>query len=399
MVAYSPSTGRQMLGLLIAAAVVATPWGPARAGPVDLKQTSLVSDGADDNALVTDPLLKNPWGLAQSASGVFWVSNQRTGTSTLYDANGTPFPPANPLRVNIPAAKQAPAGPTGVIFNGSQDFRITKNGNTAPASFVFAGLDGQLSGWAQSVDATNAVPARNDFDRAIFTGLTNATSSKGNTLYVANGLLGKVDTYDADFAPVTLGGAFDDPDVPERLQPFNVSALGERVYVTYAIPGPEAREEPEGSGAVSVFDAEGHLLKHLIEGGVVASPWGLALAPDSWGDFAGALLVGNFNNAGRINAFDPETGEHLGRVKLANGEDAGDHYLWSILPGNGQMGSSSDTLYFTAGLNDEQNGVFGKIELGGGGGGQVIPLPNMLLVSPFVFAIAAAARRRFLPRE
>jgi len=397
MVAYSPHVRRPSLALLILAAIAAAPWGPARAGPVDLKQTSLVSDGADDSALVTDPLLKNPWGLAQGATGAFWVSNQRTGTSTLYDAQGTPLPPGNQLIVSIPAAKQAPAGPTGVIFNSSQDFKVTKSGNTAPAAFVFAGLDGQLTGWAPTVDPTNALVGRNDSDRAIFTGLTNTTSSKGNTLYAANGMQGKIDTYGADFAPVTLDGAFSDPDVPSRLQPFNVSALGGKVYVTYAIPGPEAREEPEGSGALSVFDTEGHLLKHLVEGGVLASPWGLALAPDSWGDFAGSLLVGNFNNAGRINAFDPETGEHLGRLTLANGKDAGDHYLWSIIPGNGAMGSSPDTLYFTAGLNDEENGVFGKIEIARGG--QVIPLPNMLLVSPFVFALAAAARRRFLSRE
>ncbi|MGB7159836.1 MAG: TIGR03118 family protein [Tepidisphaeraceae bacterium] len=394
MFAHFPHIGRGVGGLLIAMAVFVAPSGALLAGSVAFEQTALVSDGTDQTAVTTDPNLKNPWGMALAGPGIFWISNQRTGTSTLYNAAGTPQPAGTPLVVNIPAARPAPAGPTGIIFNGSSDFVVTKDSKSGPALFVFVGLDGQITGWSPDVDPTNAVVGLNDSDRAIFTSLTNATNKGANTLYAANGLAGTVDTYGPDFNPLAVGGSFSDPDVPQGLVPFNVRALGGRIYVTYAIPGPEASNEPEGSGAVSVFDTDGNLLQHLIDGGPLASPWGLALAPDGFGDFGGALLVGNFNEDGHINAFDPDTGEHLGTLLQANGEPISNEELWSLQFGNGQGGADPNTLFITAGINDEEGGLFARIEPGG----QVIPLPNMLLVSPFVFAIAVAARRRFARR-
>jgi len=395
MTAYSPHVGRGVLALVIIA-VAGVPWGRTSAEPV-FKQTALVSDGTDKSAVTTDPLLINPWGLAQGATGAFWISNQGSDTSTLYDAAGTPLPPGNQLIVNIPTAKQAPNGPTGVIFNGSQDFQVTKNGNTAPSAFVFVGLDGQITGWAPSVDQTNAVVGKNDSNRAAFTGLANTTNGSTNTLYAANraGSSGSVDTYGPDFQPVTTGGSFSDPDVPSDLKPFNVAALGGKIYVTYS-KSDEPDEAEEGSGAVSVFDTDGHLLKHLIEGGHLASPWGLAIAPDGFGDLGGKLLVGNFNEEGHINAFDPNTGAFIRTLLGPNGKPLSNDELWSLQFGNGQMGSSTSTLYLTAGINDEKGGLFAKVEFAGEGGGQAIPLPNMLFVSPFVFAMAAAARRRMM---
>jgi len=394
---YSPLVGRRVVAFVgLFAATVAAPWGTAGAEPVFFKKTSLVSDGTDKSAVTKDPLLINPWGLAQGPTGAFWISNQGSGTSTLYDAVGTPLPAGNQLIVDIPAAKAGPKGPTGIIFNPSQDFQVTSGGKTAAAAFVFVGLDGQITGWAPSVDPTHAIVGKNDSDRAIFTGLTNTSNKGTNTLYAANGQAGKVDTYGPDFQPVSTGGSFSDPDVPKGLVPFDVAALNGKIYVTYAIPGPEAREEKEGSGAVSVFDTDGNLLSHLIEGGHLASPWGLTIAPDSWGDLAGALLVGNFNEEGHINAFNASTGAFIGSINGPNGKPLSNDELWSLQFGNGQMGSSPDTLYITQGIGDETGGLFAKLELTNGGGGQAIPLPNMLFVSPFVFGIAVLARRRFL---
>jgi uncharacterized protein (TIGR03118 family) len=395
MSAYSPHVGRRFVALVAFAALVAAPWGRTFAESVAFKQTALVSDGTDKSAVTKDPLLINPWGLAQGSTGAFWISNQGSNTSTLYDAAGTPLPPGNQLIVNIPAAKADPKGPTGVIFNPSGDFQVTKGANTAPALFVFVGLDGQITGWAPTVDPTNAIVGKNDSNRASFTGLANATNSSTNTLYAANHQAGTIDTYGPDFNPIALGGAFTDPDVPNGLVPFNVAALGGKIYVTYTVPE-EEEEETEGSGAVSVFDTDGHVIKHLIEGGHLASPWGLALAPDGFGDLGGALLVGNFNEEGHINAFDPDTGAFIRTLLGPNGKPLSNDELWSLQFGNGQLGSDINTLYITAGINDEAGGLFAKIEATTG---QVIPLPNMLLVSPFVFGLAAAARRRFMVRK
>jgi uncharacterized protein (TIGR03118 family) len=395
MSAYSPHVGRRFVALVAFAALAAAPWGKTLADPVAFKQTALVSDGTDKSAVTTDPLLINPWGLAQGATGAFWISNQNSGTSTLYDATGTPLPPGNQLIVNIPAAKADPKGPTGVIFNASNDFQVTKNNTSAPAAFVFAGLDGQITGWAPSVDPTNALVGKNDSNRASFTGLANATNGNTNTLYAANHQAGKIDTYGPDFGAVATGGAFSDPDVHAGLVPFNVAALGGKIYVTYTVPE-EEEEKTEGSGAVSVFDTDGHLIKHLIEGGHLASPWGLALAPDGFGDLGGKLLVGNFNDEGHINAFDPDTGAFIRTLLGPNGKPLSNDELWSLQFGNGQLGSDTKTLFITAGINDEAGGLFAKIEATAA---QAIPLPNMLLVSPFVFGMAAAARRRFLARK
>jgi uncharacterized protein (TIGR03118 family) len=396
MSAYSPYVCRRFVALVaFAALAAAAPWERTFAESVAFKQTALVSDGTDKSAVTTDPLLINPWGLAQGATGAFWISNQNSGTSTLYDAAGTPLPPGNQLIVNIPAAKQDPKGPTGIIFNASNDFQVTKNGNSAPAAFVFVGLDGQITGWAPTVDPTNALLGKNDSDRASFTGLANATNGSTNTLFAANHQAGTVDKYGPDFSRITTGGAFTDPDVPSGLVPFNVAALGGKIYVTYTVPEEEEAEE-EGSGAISVFDTDGHLIKHLIEGGHLASPWGLALAPDGFGDLGGKLLVGNFNEEGHINAFDPDTGAFIRTLLGPNGKPLSNDELWSLQFGNGQLGSDTKTLYITAGINDENGGLFAKIEATTA---QAIPLPNMLLVSPFVFGMAAAARRRLMRQK
>jgi uncharacterized protein (TIGR03118 family) len=169
--------------------------------------------------------------------------------------------------------------------------------------------------------------------------------------------------------------------------------------VTYSIPGAEPDKASEGSGAVSVFDTEGNLLQHLTDGGHLASPWGLALAPDGFGDFGGALLVGNFNEEGHINAFNADTGEFLGTLSDSDGNAISNDELWSLSFGNGSAGTSANSLYFTAGINDEAGGLFGKIDAvegGGGGGGGAIPLPVFTWAAVPVVAIVSARAKRLL---
>jgi uncharacterized protein (TIGR03118 family) len=365
----------------------------ASAATVSFQQTNLVSDGTVP-AITTDPNLKNPWGLTQGPTP-FWIANQATNTSTLYDGGGIPQPAGSPLIVNIPQTRATPPqGPTGVVFNGTNDFVITKDQASNPALFIFAGLDGSLSGWSPTVDPTNAITAKDNSATASYTGLTLANGGGTNRLYAINRISGTVDVKGPDFEPLTLSGNFTDPEVPADLQPFNARELGGKIYVTYSIPGAEPDTASEGSGAVSVFDTEGNLLQHLADGGHLASPWGLALAPDGFGDFGGALLVGNFNEEGHINAFNPDTGDFLGTLSDDEGNPLSNDDLWSLSFGNGSAGTSPNTLYFTAGINDEAGGLFGKIDAVEGGG--AIPLPVFTWAAIPVVALVSARAKKLL---
>ena len=371
---------------IVLAVTCLTVAGVSPAAPLAFEQVNLVSNGAAV-ANFTDANLVNPWGLTQAPNGTFWVSNQGSGVATLYSYTGSP----QPLVVTVPAVRPEPSGPTGIVANGTPDFVISEGANSAPAQFIFVGLDGSISGWSPDVNPTNAIIALNDSDRALFTGVTPAQRSGQNVLYVANGLAGAVDVYGPDFLPVSVPGSFEDPNVPFELEPFNVAHINDKLYVTYAIPGPVAIDETEGSGAISVFDLDGNYLQTLVQEGPLASPWAMTLAPEDFGDFGGALLVGNFNRDGYINAFDPDTGEHLGRMLDESGQPIGNEGLWTLIFGNGQGLSDVNTLYFTAGINGEQDGLFGAIRATGA---TAIPLPNMLLVSPLLFALAGLASKR-----
>jgi uncharacterized protein (TIGR03118 family) len=348
-------------------------------------QTNLVVDSNPPAANATDGKLINPWGLAVGPTGIFWASNQGSNTSTLYDSSGN----KNSLEVSIPQKKQAPQGPTGVIFNGSSDFEVS-SGN--PAKFIFVGLDGSISGW-NPVNGTSAVTLKDNSATATYTGVAMGNSGGSNVLYTANRISGTVDVFDKGLSSTTLSGSFSDPSLPRDLKPFNIVTLGDKVYVTYATNTTDPDEVEEGSGAVDVFDTSGNLLKHLIEGGHLASPWGVAQAPSSFGDFANALLVGNFNEDGHINAFDPDTGNFLGTLKDKNGKPLSNDELWSLIPGNG---ADSDALFFTAGIRDETGGLFGKITASESGGGTAVPLPNMIYLSPLMLlgVMLLASRKR-----
>ena len=325
-------------------------------------QTALASLGFTPAAFV-DPHLINPWGVSFGPSGPFWVSNQGSSTSTLYNGAGQP----QPLVVSIPSGgeRPGPAGPTGQVFNGGGGFNLS---NGSSGLFFFANLDGSISGWnpGAGTSAITAIPRAAEGRSAIYTGLAIGGVGSERFLYAANGATGKIDVFGSHFHSRTLAGSFTDPGPnPGGLVPFNVTTIGNHIFVTYAVPGPNADEAPLGSGFVSEFNMDGTFVKRIATGGALSSPWGVAIAPGSFGDLAGSLLVGNFSDTfGHINAFDPANGTFLGSLLNSSGSAITIPYLWALTPGNGGNGGTPDSIYFTAGIGDEEHGLFGRFDPG-----------------------------------
>ncbi|WP_380877211.1 hypothetical protein ACFB49_11870 [Sphingomonas sp. DBB INV C78] len=336
-------------------------------GPASAAQFTQINLATDDQSVLTglgftaasfvDPHLINPWGMAAAPNGPFWVSNQGDATSTLYQPTGQPLS----LVVSIPGSATGPTGPTGQVFNGGSGFDLPTGGS---ARFLFANLDGSIAGWNPSsgTAATVMVPAASNARSAIYTGLALGSIGGSGHLYAANGATGQIDVFDSNFVPTTLAGNFVDPgDNPEGLVPFNVANIGDRLFVTYAIAGPESDEAELGSGFVSEFNLDGTFVRRLTDGGPLASPWGLAVAPDSFGDLAGALLVGNFNEEfGQINAFSLTDGSSLGPLLGTDGNAITIPYLWALAPGSSSNAAKS--IFFTAGIGDEEHGLFGRFD-------------------------------------
>jgi uncharacterized protein (TIGR03118 family) len=324
-------------------------------------QMNLVSDLATENAQITDPNLKNPWGISESATGPFSISDQKTHVSTQYAVTAAGVIQV-PGTIAIPTTAAGPQGPTGQVFNDTSSFLV----NGAPATTIFASVNGTISAWNSSIGTTAQVVVTTN-GAAIYTGLDMGSNASGDFLYAANTKQGRIDVYNASFVLKNLGpNAFVDPSLPAGLVPFNVDNINGVVYVTYAAAGlPGARSSaPEGVGAVAAFDTSGNFIKQVTSGGKLASPWGITLAPTTFGQFSGDLLVGNFSyQAGEINAFDPVSGAYLGTVTDENGNTllAGSQGLWYLTFGNGGNGGLAHTLYFTAGLNAETDGLFGAI--------------------------------------
>lgn len=292
-----------------------------------------------------DPNLVNPWGMAASSGGTIWVSDNGTGVSTLYHQDGT----ANPLVVTVPGKDRHQAGnPTGVVFNSTAFFKVTKNGNSQPSRFIFVSEDGTISGWNPAVDGTNAIVAVKGKKDNVYKGATLGMASGHNFLYVTNFHSGKVETYDENFQKVNPGG-FADPTLPHKYAPFGIRNFKDQIYVTYALQGPgETDDVPgPGHGFINVFDTSGNFIKRLVSQGNLNSPWGLALVE---GD---ELWVGNFGD-GIINNYDPTTGASLGTINRADGTPLQFDGLWDMLP-------LGDGVYFTAGIADEEHGLFGLI--------------------------------------
>jgi len=293
----------------------------------------------------TDPLLKNPWGLAYSPSAPFWVSDEASGYTTLYDGMG------NPQNDNIiipPASGNGLGTPTGIVYNGAQEFKI----DNWVSEFLFATLDGTIQGWSHFDPTTALIGATNP--GASYTGLAITSKTSGNSLFAADAAGNKVDIYNSTFK---LTGSFTDPAIPKGFAPFGVQDINGQVYITYA-------STSGGSGGyIDIMTEAGVLVKHFAHGSPLNQPWGLTVAPASWGTLSGALLVSNNTSAGTINGYNLTTGKLIGTVKSSSGKVIAINGLWGIEFGGGSSANGQkNQLFFTAGPNDT-DGYFGMVSV------------------------------------
>jgi uncharacterized protein (TIGR03118 family) len=317
--------------------------GPAQA---QYQVTNLVSN-QEKTAKTTDPLLVVGWGLTNPPGGPFWISDNGSGWSTLYDSNGTKVP----LDVLIPTAGgDGPGTPTGTVFNGSSDFKI----KGSPAIFLFATLDGTISGWAPSVNRDAAIIAVTT-PGASYTGLAISTKPSGNVLLAVDNANNKVDIYDGTFKLVK---SFTDSTLPAGFAAFGIQDFGGLVYVSFASSAGAA------GGFIDIFGEDGTLLKQLANGSPLNQPWGFVVAPRNFGEFSNTLLVSNNTNTGTINAFNAITGQFVGTLKDVNGDVIQINQLWGIRFGGGAAADgATNQLFFTAGPDPNNVGIFGVIDL------------------------------------
>lgn len=316
-------------------------------------QTNLVSDGFVP-AETTDTNLINPWGLVQSSTSPFWVSDNGVNVSTLYTGQAAKLG----LTVSIPTLSSS-NGPTGIVFNGGTGFPSPST-NTTKSSFIFANLNGTIESWAGANGTTAQVGVT--VPNAVFTGLAINTSS--TELFAANFVsAGGIDEFSGNWSQVSLASsAFKDPSLASGLEPYNVQDINGTLFVAYAPIGSNGKLQMGlGEGAIAAFDENGNLLKTLVQGGNLDDPWGVAVAPSDFGEFSNDLLVGNRGD-GVINAFDPSTGAFLGSLQDAMGNDITNSGLWALFFGTGGAGTSKNTLYITAGLNGYSDGVLAAID-------------------------------------
>ena len=340
--------------LLVMAAWLAIVLNSASALAQRYTQTNIVSD-IPNKAITTDPNLKNAWGIAFGPGSPIWVADNGTGLSTLYTGTGTIVP----LVVTIPAPMSGDtSAPTGLVFTGGVDFVVSQNGKSGPSIFIFDTEDGTIVGWSPAVDMTNGVIAVPNDHGAIYKGLAIAKTAKGTFLYANDFHNGVVEIYNSKFK---LQKTFTDSSLPPGYAPFGVQNINGQIFVTFAKQ--DALKEDEiagpGLGFVDIFDTDGNLVRRFASRGTLNAPWGLAMAPPTFGKFANDILVGNFGD-GRISAFDPTSGKFLGRLRNSKGDILSISGLWAITPG-GAAGTTPDDLLFTAGPGNEEHGLLGKL--------------------------------------
>jgi uncharacterized protein (TIGR03118 family) len=349
------------LGLCWALAGFAT---PSEGGSISV--TNLVTDDQSVNpAQLTDTFLKNAWGISHSAGSPFWVSDNGTGVTTLYSVNpntnattkvilGSPPDPSGGVVIPPPGS----GTPTGQVFNTANATAFNKD------LFLFVSEDGTISGWRGALGTTAEV-LQTGLTANVYKGTTLDTTGGHSYLLSANFRAGTIDVLKGDTGAPDLAGRFTDPNTPSGYAPFNVQTLGDKIYVTYALQDSAKHDDDPGAGHgfVTAFDQQGVFLGRIGSMGTLNSPWGLAIAPSSFGDFAGDLLVGNFGD-GMINVFNPNpaTPGFLGQLTGADGKPIVIDGLWGLIPGNDGSGGSSQNIYFSAGPNGEANGLFGVLQ-------------------------------------
>ena len=342
-------------------------------------QTNLVTD-MGSSAPVTDSNLKNAWGLSRNTGSPWWVSDNGTGVSTLYNITGTTSTLAatvNPRVVVIPPpnGSTSTSAPTGQVFNGSADFTLAPG---IPALFIFVTEDGTISGWNPGFDSAhpnNAALKVDNSPNAVYKGVTTGDVDGVRYLYVANFRSGHIEIYNTNFKAVLSsndhGGehhgifseeSFDDGEIPDGYAPFNIQNIGGSLFVTYAKQNAARHDDVagEGFGFVDIFSTTGKLEGRLEHGPWLNSPWGVVWAPRDFGEFSNRVLVGNFGS-GQIAAFNGFTGKFIGLMQNPNGTTLAIDGLWALAFGNSANAGPYNALFFTAGPNAEANGLFGAL--------------------------------------
>jgi uncharacterized protein (TIGR03118 family) len=344
--------------LVLAASAVAATAHDDGNRPQPYANHVLVSDGGvpADNM---DANLKNGWGVAFNPTGFVWVSDNHTGKSTLYDGTGKP----QSLVVTIPGSGGEAGAPTGIVFSAGSDFVVSNGTASGPARFIFVTEAGTIAGWAPTVNPTNAILVPTPATNANYKGVALSGDGTTHLLYATDFRNARVDVFDGAFKPVMKPGAFMDPRMPRGYAPFGIQAINGDIYVTYAKQDDEGDDEiaGQGFGFIDVYSPVGELLGRFASRGALNAPWGLALAPLSFGDFGGTLLVGNFGD-GTINAYSPRTGRWLGTLRDEHQRKLRVDGLWGMQFGNGIAAQKTNALYYAAGPNDEENGAYGVIE-------------------------------------
>ena len=306
-----------------------------------------------------DPNLVNAWGLSRSSGSPWWVSDNGTGLSTLYDASG--MPQSLVVTIPVPSGQSGPATPTGNVFNFTIAFNVKPG---AKAFFIFVTEDGTISGWNPTVDLNHAILKVNRSGEAIYKGIAIAKTPLGSRLFVSNFKSGRVEVFDGSWHPVSIAAdAFVDSMLPANYAPFGIQNVGGNIVVTFALREPGSTDEDHGPGLgyVTIFDTAGHVVGRLTHGLYFNAPWGIAMAPADFGVFSHRLLIGNFGN-GNIHAFDPITGKFAGTLLDPSGHAIKIDGLWALSFGGGNPNSgAANKLFFTAGPNDESDGLLGKL--------------------------------------
>jgi uncharacterized protein (TIGR03118 family) len=334
----------------------------ANAAPNSYRVSRLVADEAG-KARAQDPNLVNAWGLAAGPSTPWWVADADTDVSTIYDGTGA----------IVPLVVKVPGGPTGLVFNGGPGFVVSHDGDSGPSLFLFATESGTIRGWNPGVGTTTMPPSKRTFvvrsrvgQEANFKGLAIASRNGHDFIYATDFHNDRVLVFRDDLHQIMIPGAFEDPQIPDGFAPFGIQQIAGVIVVTYAKQDANAEDEVTGHGLgyVDAFTTRGELIGRVASRGVLDAPWGLALAPSNFGKFSNDLLVGNFGN-GLINAFSlGANGEvhHDGMLRRPNGRLVWIDGLWALEFGNGGPSGPANSLYFTAGPDDEAHGLFGKIK-------------------------------------